>query len=122
MGLEQVDYAKEHEEIQSATCLKAKKYVEVATWRKHPNLQGYMENLWRKRGWHGDFNCVDVELSKDDILELNSVIIKGDLPKTSGFFYGNDADEYYKKDDLAICVEALKLIQKGNKIYYSSWW
>ena len=117
MGLDQVAYAKEH----GGGCVGGTQ-LDIATWRKHPNLQGYMENLWRKRGWHGDFNCVDVELSGQDILELNSVIIKGDLPKTSGFFYGNDADEYYKKDDLKFCLVAINLIQAGNKIYYSSWW
>lgn len=117
MGLDQVAYAKEN----GGGCVDGAQ-LDVATWRKHPNLQGYMESLWRSRGHKGEFNCVDVELSKQNILKLENIIIKGDLPKTVGFFYGNDADEYYKKDDLSFCITALNLIKKGYKIYYSSWW
>ena len=113
MGLDQVAYAKEHgTEVQQ----------DVATWRKHPNLQGYMESLWRKRDGQGEFNCVSVELSEQDIRDLFTAIVDNDLPKTGGFFYGSDADEHYKKDDLAFCMDALCLIQKGKTIYYSSWW
>ena len=120
MGLDQYAYIKENSgEIDGKP---QEQHVDVATWRKHPNLQGYMEALWIKRGGEGQFNMVEVELSKEDILELNKAIIKQDLPKTVGFFYGNDADEYYKKADLKFISEALKHINEGSKIYYSSWW
>ena len=120
MGLDQYAYIKENSgEIDGKP---QEQHVDVATWRKHPNLQGYMESLWRNRGNQGEFNCVEVELSKEDILELNSVIIKQDLPETTGCFYGGNADEYYKKADLKFISEALKHINEGSKIYYSSWW
>jgi len=43
---------------------------EIAYWRKHPNLQGWMEQLWREKGGKGEFNCVDVELTREDLKQL----------------------------------------------------
>lgn len=95
---------------------------DIATWRKHPNLQGYMEKLWRERGGEGEFNCQSVELTEQDIYALRSAIQGKGLPETHGFFFGNDADYYYLEEDLKFCNEALELIKQGNKVYYSSWW
>ena len=39
-------------------------------WRKHPNLHGWMENLYFKKGGQREFNCVNLLLSKEDIEEL----------------------------------------------------
>ena len=95
---------------------------DISTWRKHPNLQGFMEALWRAKGGEGEFNCQAVELSKRDVLDLVIAITTQDLPETSGFFFGNDADAYYKEADLEFCNKALKLLEEGKKVYYSSWW
>ena len=120
MGLDQYAYIKENSgEIDGKP---QEQHIDVATWRKHPNLQGYMEALWRKRGGKGEFNCVSVELSWQDVHDLASTIIEGKLPETAGFFFGSDADEHYKKDDLKFVSKALKHINEGRKIYYSSWW
>ena len=84
MGLDQYAYIKENTDEIDGKPLE--QHVDIATWRKHPNLQGYMEALWIKRGGEaGEFNMVEIELSKEDILELNKAIIKQDLPKTEGF-------------------------------------
>ncbi len=115
MGLDQVAYAKSKSGEWSEN-------KDIITWRKHPNLQGYMETLWRNKGGTGDFNCAEFELSGEDILELNSAIIKQDLPETTGFFFGSNADKHYRSQDLKFCSEALKLINKGYKVYYSSWY
>jgi len=113
MGLDQCAYAKEHgTEVQQ----------DVATWRKHPNLQGYMERLWRSRDNQGEFNCVSVELSEQDIRDLATAIVDGDLPETQGCFFGSDADKYYQSQDLEFCAKALDLLKSGSKVYYSSWW
>ena len=120
MGLDQIAYFKENggeidgkpQEVQ----------VDIATWRKHPNLQGYMEALWRSRGGKGEFNCVSVELSWQDVHDLASTIIQEKLPETTGFFYGGNADKHYRLQDLEFCVKALGYINEGNKVYYSSWW
>ena len=113
MGLDQMAYAQEHG---------VEDQQDIATQRKHPNLQGYMEKLWRERGGEGEFNCVSVELTEQDIYALRSAIQGKDLPETQGFFYGGDSDYYYLEDDLLFCSKALELIKEGKKIYYSSWW
>lgn len=121
MGLDQVAFALENDtELGSDKALEEQE--DIITWRKHPNLQGYMEKLWRSRGGEGEFNCVTVELRKQDIYALRSAIQGKNLPETQGFFYGSDSDYYYLEDDLLFCSIALERIKEGKKIYYSSWW
>jgi len=121
MGLDQVAFALENDtELGSDKALEEQE--DIITWRKHPNLQGYMEKLWRSRGGEGEFNCVTVELRKQDIYALRSAIQGKNLPETQGFFYGSDSDYYYLEDDLLFCSTALERIDEGKKIYYSSWW
>jgi hypothetical protein len=103
--------------------------IEICRWRKHPHLQGWMERIWRARKdpySSEDFNCIELELTKQDILELQDAVTKGTLMerayRTSGFFFGNPADEFYKEQDLQFCKQALDLIQHGFKVYYDSWW
>ena len=90
-------------------------------WRKHPNLQGWMENLWDERT-NRCFNCVEVHLTKENIEELREAVINEDLPNTEGFFFGEDSDEEYKEQDLAFCEWALKEIEEGREVFYDSWW
>ena len=95
---------------------------ELAYWRKHPHLQGFMEALYIAKGGTDEFNCVDVELTLEDIdvLEAN---IKGDsLPETGGFFFGEDSDERYKEDTLEFVEQAKAAIDDGYTVVYSSWW
>ena len=96
--------------------------ISLVSWRKHPNLQGWMEHLWRSKGGEGEFNCVPVELNGDDLQRLRIDVDHRDLPSTQGFFFGSDSDEYYKEQDLTFVEEALELIEAGYKIEYSSWW
>lgn len=97
--------------------------VEIAYWRKHPNLQGWMETLYRsKGGTEKDFNCVSVDLTLTDLTRLMQDVIMGCLPPTEGFFYGSDADEFYKEKDLLFIQKAMAEILKGNEVYYTSWW
>ena len=63
--------------------------VEVAYWRKHPNLHGWMEELYYQKGGTDDsFNGSKVVLTKTDLDSLEQDIIDGNLPNTSGFFFG----------------------------------
>jgi len=95
---------------------------EIAYWRKHPNLQGWMEELWREKGGEGDFNCVDVELTLEDLDRLKASIEGKILPLTGGFFFGNNADDHYREEDLAFIADASTAIKAGYKVVYSSWW
>jgi len=95
---------------------------ELAYWRKHPNLQGFMENLYTEKGGTEEFNCVDVELTIEDI-EALEISVKGEeLPETGGFFFGGDSSEYYKEQDLEFCNDARKALADGYTVIYSSWY
>lgn len=107
--------------------------TEIAYWRKHPNLQGWMENLWEIKGrpglpedsepnTMGDFNCVPVELNSDDLDDLEDAIRGSGLPSTVGFFFGNDSDDYYKEKDLEFIKQAREALDRGQKVEYNSWW
>lgn len=124
MGLDQfayaVDYNGEREEL--------------ATWRKHPNLQGWMENLWESKGKPGlddanmggngmsDFNCIPLGLNVDDLDDLEDAVRGSGLPSTVGFFFGNDSDDYYKLQDLEFIRKARQAIDNGKSVMYDSWW
>jgi hypothetical protein len=106
---------------------------ELAYWRKHPNLHGWMERLWAHKinaeggsvvdqdGW-STFNGVELELTLDDLALLEQDVEKGRLPATQGFFFGNDADQYYKPNDLAFIQEARTAIAAGEHVFYNSSW
>ena len=101
---------------------------DIYYWRKHNRLQGWMENKYRDNGGTKVFNCVAVELTIDDIEQLDVVINNRMLPETGGFFFGSDSySDYegefgYKDDDIAFIGLARNELNKGNKLYYSSWW
>lgn len=107
---------------------------EIAYWRKHPNLHGWMEQLWiRKVNAAGDvivedgdgfgtFNGIELELTREDLDELEVAVNKGLLPSTSGFFFGNNADEHYKEQDLNFIKQARADLFCGLKVFYNSSW
>jgi hypothetical protein len=91
-------------------------------WRKHPNLHGWMENLYRERGGTSvDFNCVNVALTPADIDRLDADVLAGNLPQTAGFFYGT-SDGSERDDDLNFIAKARDMIAEGAHLYYTSWW
>ena len=129
MGLDQYAYAKPSYE--------SDEQEEIAYWRKHNRLQGWMEQLWEDKGrpdWSdignplGDFNCQPVELTLTDLEQLEAHIENKVLPETQGFFFGNDSyadyeGEYgYKETDLKFIEDARKAIEEGKKVYYNCWW
>ena len=97
------------------------KMEEVAYWRKHPDLHGWMENLYREKGgreksFNGDpvvLTLADLDRLEDDILEVN-------LPKTTGFFFGESGGMSLK--DLEFVLDARKAIQEGDTVFYDSSW
>ena len=107
---------------------------ELAYWRKHPHLQGFMENLWEQKGrpnanvssdenpFGSEFNCVDLELTLEDIDALEASVKGDELPETGGFFFGDDSSDHYKESDLEFCVNARKALADGQMVVYSSWW
>ncbi len=120
MGLDQYAFARKGEPNYDAGAIHEEH--EVAYWRKHPNLQGWMEDLWRSKGNEGEFNCVDVELTFEDLEKLEAAIEDAKLPETHGFFFGNNSDDLYKETDQEFIREARQYLSDGYKIVYTSWW
>ena len=96
--------------------------IELATWRKHPNLQGWMQELYYEKGGEGEFNCVDVELTFEDLDALEATLDEEELPETVGFFFGSNADDHYAEAEREFIREARAAIKKGYTVVYSSWW
>ena len=107
---------------------------EIAYWRKHPNLHGWMEKLWhRKRNAEGNpvvedadnwgtFNGVELELVWEDLDELEQAVVHNQLPATQGFFFGDNADDHYRENDLEFIKQAKAEIFCGLKVFYNSSW
>tara|TARA_B100001094_G_C18033563_1_gene721375 strand:- start:262 stop:633 length:372 start_codon:yes stop_codon:yes gene_type:complete len=96
--------------------------MELAYWRKHPNLQGWMEELYHDKGGEGQFNCVDLELTLKDIDALEESLDEEALPETAGFFFGGNSDDHYAEADREFIVQARAAIKQGYTVVYSSWW
>jgi hypothetical protein len=95
---------------------------EIAYWRKHPNLHGWMHRLWESRGNSGDFNGDELELTWDDLEQLEQDIRNKNLPSTTGFFFGNERDDEYREHDLKFVREAKAEAFLGSKVFYNSSW
>jgi hypothetical protein len=95
---------------------------EIAYWRKHPSLHGWMEKLWKSRGNKGTFNGVELELTWKDVDNLERAVKYGQLPFTEGFFFGKPADNAYYDEDLKFCVNAKAELFLGLKVFYNSSW
>jgi hypothetical protein len=95
---------------------------EIAYWRKHPNLHGWMKQLWESQGNEGDFNGDELELTYEDLEILEFDVIAGTLPDTTGFFFGKDADDHYKEQDLEFIKNARAELFMGLKVFYNSSW
>ena len=46
--------------------------LQLHYWRKHPNLHGWMEALYREKGGEQEFNCVPVLLTAEDLDQLEA--------------------------------------------------
>ena len=100
---------------------------EIAYWRKHPNLHGWMARLWLTREGNAlretdNFNGIELELTAEDLDNLEATVKARELPGTSGFFFGTDADDHYYADDLKFIQMARAEMFLGFKVFYNSSW
>ena len=100
------------------------KVEEMFYWRKHHDLHGWMERLYRaKGGTKESFNCVSVRLTMEDLQSLEHDVLNNKLPETQGFFFGtNPPDQYSMEQDMKFIAEAKTAIAMGDAVYYDSWW
>ena len=101
--------------------------LDLGYWRKHSDLHGYIVNTFAD----GEDKCQRIYLDKNDIDKIINAIHIGDLPVTTGFFFGASAREgdYYeeqKRSDLEIFIAARNwLVDEGENykyIYYQASW
>jgi hypothetical protein len=129
MGLDQYAYAvmphKDNTDLGHVwgdeTDLEGARSILFHQWRKHANLQGYMEELYRSKGGDKEFNCQYVRLTFHDLLELKEAVVNSRLPQTTGFFFGQ-SDERHDEETLEFVEKAIKAITQDMEIYYGSWW
>ena len=97
---------------------------ELHYWRKHHDLHGWMENLYRGKGGDAEsFNCIPVELTLDDLDDLQQALLDDNLPRTQGFFFGdNPPDLETMREDLMFIQKCHIAIKEGKVVYYDSWW
>lgn len=121
MGLDM--YAcKTRETITAPVDFDVKDVEEIHYWRKHPNLHGWMEQLYREKdGKAASFNVVNLQLTANDLDRLERAITRKDLPLTEGFFFG-ESDGTELADDLAFIAKAREALADGYTVFYSSWW
>lgn len=126
MGLDQFAFSVAKGVIDEDTDFRVPESVErteLKYWRKHPNLHGFMEKLYRKKGGKEDiFNVVPVRLNITDLEDLRTAIENETLPHTEGFFFGNSWIEEEKEGDLQFVNDAIEAINNGEDVYYDSWW
>jgi hypothetical protein len=137
MGLDMYAYvaskAKQHDDFYESAVFDpvSKEYVnskmskprEIAYWRKHPNLHGWMERLAEsKKLKYDSFNGIEMELTHEDLDELERAVTHKQLPSTSGFFFGDGADEIYYENDLSFIKNARAELFFGLKVFYNSSW
>ena len=98
--------------------------VKIQQWRKHPNLEGWMAELYyEKGGEREEFNCANLQLTWEDILNLERDIKENKLPPTTGFFFGADeGDDEEMAEDLKFVDAAKEALTEGHYVMYSSWW
>tara|TARA_R110000796_G_scaffold39992_6_gene99274 strand:- start:969 stop:1403 length:435 start_codon:yes stop_codon:yes gene_type:complete len=103
--------------------------LEIAYWRKHPNLHGYIVNTFNK----GVDNCRPIELTPKHLDQIADAIEKNELPYTNGSFFGSSEDhEEGKKENIKIFRDAStwldkKLVEKSQhgdwfSIHYEASW
>lgn len=96
--------------------------AQIAYFRKHSDLHGWLERLWRERpGNTGEFNCVFMEISPDILVRLKDYLKTPEKEKFMGFFWGqSQASDWQRTRELVPELESI--IKSGDRVYYYSWW
>jgi hypothetical protein len=92
---------------------------ELAYWRKHPNLHGFIVNTYA----NGADECQEIPLTAADILAILRASEEDRLPETSGFFFGKSLpeDKETTRDQLTRILALLEQ-EPETQIYYRASW
>lgn len=108
--------------------------LELGTWRKHPNLHGFIVNTFN----NGVDDCQDITLTVDNLETIIQAIESDALPHTTGPFFGESPRidgsnpvwgnyQERKKADLAIFKAAKQWVESqppeiwADCTYRASW-
>lgn len=97
---------------------------EIFYWRKHPNLHGWFNKLYDRKGGYDEEGFIGpVRILLSDLDELESDIKQSKLPFTDGFFFGQSKNtDYEEENDLKFVNIARNFLEIGYNIYYISSW
>lgn len=97
--------------------------VDLFQWRKHADLNAWMEQLYRSKGGTEVFNCVPMPLDRADIQALDDMLATNNAypDKGAGFFWGETQPEDIE-DDKQFIRMAYNHLDEGWEIYYMCWW
>ena len=100
------------------------KVEEFFYWRKHHDLHGWFAKLYQEKGGSNfDFNCSTVELTNEDLDELEVDLNSHKLPETVGFCFGNNPpDDYSLAQDMEFIKLSREAIAQGNLVFYHAWY
>jgi len=98
--------------------------IEIAYWRKHPDLNGLLEQIAKEKDPELKiFNCQNVELNEEDCRRIMLAVINEELPFTEGFFFGKSLHDKEERETTYLAfATALGLVQMGNRVTYYCWW
>lgn len=89
MGLDMYAFVTDEQPAKDVDFGEPESATELHYWRKHPNLHGWMQQLYEaKGGQNPEFNLAAVMLESGDLAKLEAAITGNELPETSGCFFG----------------------------------
>jgi hypothetical protein len=95
---------------------------QIHFWRKHPDLHGWMEALYRaKGGTDRMFHGATVALEAADLQRLADDLRAGNLPDTDGLFFGASATAD-PAQDRAFIRKARRALRQGLTVFYQGIW
>ena len=98
------------------------KILDIAYWRKHPNLHGYIVQNFA----NGVDECQRIHLDKNDLEKIIDAIKNDELPETTGFFFGEpqDPNDQNSINQIQKAIDWLKVKEPGvsKKIIYQASW
>ena len=89
-------------------------FEELHYWRKFWPLQYWMERLYQKKGGTEEFNCVYLQLTKDDLKQL----------KKDCKYFDKEASMFPEdsKKLRLVLDRARKIIDNGECVFYWCWY
>lgn len=127
MGLDMYMFGKVHrvwtEDPNATELVESSDNIELAYWRKHPNLHGYIVQQYAG----GVDKCQEIPLTATDLLDIIESVRSKELPHTEGFFFGtstgDDEEIEYDIEQLGKVLDWLK--EDTNTLrtihYQASW-